>query len=44
MMLLMHVFSLELEELLLKLDLMEKECVHEKLNEEKEAMKDEFIA
>lgn len=35
---------IELEELLLKLDLMEKECVQEKLNDEKEAMKDEFIA
>lgn len=34
----------ELEELMLKLDLMEKECVQEKLNVEKEAMKDEFIA
>lgn len=28
---------------MLKLDLMQKECLEEKLNEEKEAIKDEFI-
>lgn len=34
----------ELEELLLKLSLIEKECVQQKLEDEKEVMKDEFIA
>lgn len=36
--------SLELEELILKLSLMEKQCIQEKLEDEKEAIKDEFTA
>lgn len=34
----------ELEELILKLDLLEKECVQEQLHQEKEALKDDFVA